>query len=333
MYRAEPSEPHRASRRVAGLCFALTALAAPALAQYEEPPTGKPANHAVETPADRVKQLMPEFERRRDAINAELSRLAESPARGDDAWANEWVGEYSCGLTGVTTIISLAPRSGIVCIREGCYSTWEVNTGDIILADATGVSLKLADQPKPSPLQSLDSEMYFVRWGERRYLIARSKLEEFCNAYNAGALAKRDFWVYPLHRDDRDKKTPTTPPNIAAEFAGLLLTDPIDAGVVKVSDVSTKRLESGEIVMHGTITLDAGSADQVVRGLAFHLVNSKQPLSARVVRTEEHQCEARFVQTLTDRAKVDPPRTGAWMSTLDRGTSCDNVRAPFRMTP
>ncbi|MCC6229217.1 MAG: hypothetical protein IT432_08335 [Phycisphaerales bacterium] len=330
MGRAEPTVPNRASRRIAGLCFALMATAVPALAQDDEPAAAKPAAQAADTPADRVKQLMPEVERRRNAINAELRRLAESPARGDDAWANEWAGEYSCGLTGVTTIISLAPRSGIVCIREGCYSTWEVNTGDIILADATGASLKLVDQPKPSALQTLDSEMYFVRWGERRYLIARSKLEEFCNAYNAGTLAKRDFWVYPLHRDDRGKNTPTTPPKVAAEFAGLLLTDPIDAGVVKVGDVSTERLESGELVMRGTLTLDAGSADHVVRGLAFHLVNSKQPLSARVVRTEEHLSEARFVQTFTDQAKADPPKNGAWMSTLDRGTSCDNVRPAKR---
>ncbi|NUQ52267.1 MAG: hypothetical protein HUU19_06165 [Phycisphaerales bacterium] len=331
MSRGEPTGVRCATKRVKCVGLALTLLvAAPALAQYDDPPPSKPQEQPVASGPERVKQLMPEFERRRDAINAELRKLVETPAKGGDAWANEWAGEYSCGLTGVTTIVSLAPRSGIAFIREGCYSTWEINTGDIILADATGVSLKLVDQPQPSALQTLDSEMYFVRWGERRYLIARSKLEEFCNSYNAGTLAKRDFWVYPLHRDDLGKRAPTTPPTVAAEFARLLLTDPIDAGVVKVSDVSTERLESGELAMHGTLTLDAGSADQVVRGLAFHMVNSKQPLSARVVRTEEHQCEARFVQVLADQAKSDPPRIGAWMSTLDRGTSCENVRPTKR---
>lgn len=290
MGRAEPTVPNRASRRIAGLCFALMATAVPALAQDDEPAAAKPAAQAADTPADRVKQLMPEVERRRNAINAELRRLAESPATGDDAWANEWAGEYGCGLgIGIRADVMIAPRAGLVYTNDGCLALTDVNYGRITRADSFGFSLELAGAPANLLSSFISDEYCFVRLGQRRCLLPRAMLEAFCEDLRVGRSVP-DLTTLIRVEDQNKPLGPVS--NIADEYRALINAAPTSGSVMEFLNVDELKFDDGTSIAFGTAILNRGSVDGLLPGLAIQ-ISSTYP-SARVLRASEHSSEATF---------------------------------------
>lgn len=290
MSRGGPTSVRCAPKCLKCMCVALALLVAtPALAQYDDPPPSPKAEPATAAP-ERVKQLRAEVVRRRDAINAELRKLVETPAKGDDAWANEWAGEYSWGgAVGLKATILLAPRAGLVYLNDGCFDLTDVNYGTITKADGFGVSLKLASNRSNLLSRFISDEYCFVRRGERRYLIPRSQLETLGQELRKGDDRAEPTWLVRVE----DQRKPLGPvSNISDTDRAMIQWPHIEGRVVTVRDLVETKLQDDLSAVSGTAVLDHGALDGVLVGMRVSISGSFP--DARVVSVSDHSCEATF---------------------------------------
>ena len=120
----------------------------------------------------------PRMQRRRKRIQAELERLGE----------HEWAGVYCYGDgMGCNVSVALSPEAGVAYSSYGCLGLNDLNHGDIIDVKENRIRLRLAIDPSTSRFNTLDNELWRVRWGKRHYLIPRERILDFCNKVNSGA--------------------------------------------------------------------------------------------------------------------------------------------------
>ena len=103
-----------------------------------------------------------------------------------------WAGTYYAGDgLGYNLYLSVAPRNGFVYEVCGCTGRYDQNLGRVETSARERLSLRAEMPPMSESTRAVADEYLFVRWGERRYLIKPSELDDFRKAVARGDEPRR----------------------------------------------------------------------------------------------------------------------------------------------
>lgn len=249
--------------------------------------------------AQDVDRLGPEAEAvaktRLAKINAEAAKLKDHP----------WAGHYFMGDgLGLNIDLTLAPDSGFVYEWRGCLGLYDRNWGKVTRTDK---GLELAfELPNAKSGIRLPSTLVPVRWGKRVYLVSADDIVDFCNEVNAGDEPRAEPHGSVLLRVEKELPPAEGRPEVPAEFRPWLLDRPIRAALAAPQEWK----DEGKGRWGLRVTLGAGTADGVRKGMAFHWSYHV----ARVTTVAEKSCEAEL-STYSESERPQAPAAGTEFST------------------
>jgi len=147
----------------------------------------------------------PKIQARIKRIDAEVAALDRAALKDTD-WAKEWAGEYYEGDgLGTNVDIHLAPQAGIGFLNYGCLGLYGGDQGDIVEALPDGLRLKLVLGKQHGSF--LSERVYFVKWGDERFLVPDWALMRMVNNYNEGSFARSSMYGIPRLRRGASRGT------------------------------------------------------------------------------------------------------------------------------
>jgi hypothetical protein len=203
------------------------------------------------------------------AIRAEVHAISSGATANDVPWAQEWAGIYETNNgRGMHVTLAIAPQAGVAFTWVGRSGLLDANHGDIVETFADGVRVQLAIDTPLSRQGFMHQRLYFVRWGEQRFLVPESQMLELVNTYNRGGLARSEMqriprWRSPGMPDRPLAAEPDQPPQLPAPFSNMLLTAPVRLIVTAVFG-HEERFLAGDEILH---TLDVHLAGGRNRGM------------------------------------------------------------------
>ncbi len=227
---------------------------------------------------------------RRDRILEELEAL-DREALPEDHWAREWAGEYYVGDgTGMNVTIVVAPESGAAYTWRGCLGLYDSNHGEIVEVLDDGLLLQLAVDPDEKTRPFMDERLYFVRWGERRYLVPERQMMDLVNNFNEGGYARSGLYSAP--RLDSgimfNGDAPAGVPELPERWAKLLLTKLVKLEVTAVGERSPALMPSG--FQKWEVEFAGGSADGAYVGLTVTNARGMMHGTVEITHVDEHGC-------------------------------------------
>jgi hypothetical protein len=298
--------------------FGTLVFAAPTWAQQ---PAADPAPPPEKRPVseqdlhDRIEKERASLEAREKRIGAELDALDRAALKDGD-WAKEWAGTYYTGDgLGMNVSISVAPKGGLAYTWHGCLGLYDANHGDIVETFPDGLKVKLAIDPSASQYRYLSLRLYFVRWGDRRYLVPEAQMTKLVNNYNEGSFARDAMYSIPRkHEKDENvhRRTPTPPgkPVLPPEFDKLLITAPITLKVTRVAPNPEKPVTNGVKVLQVRVDLDGGSNRAVFRGMEIAYESGFTFGTIRIDTVNETTSSGVLTIFGGDNEKLNPPAVG-----------------------
>ncbi|HTU25420.1 MAG TPA: hypothetical protein VMF30_08490 [Pirellulales bacterium] len=240
---------------------------------------------------------IPRANARGSRINAELAALDRNKLADDD-WAKEWAGNYFEGDgLGRNVHIDIVPRAGVVYKLTGC-GAFDVNHGEVVETFPDGVKANLAVDPRFYDDRIMSSRLYFVRWGNQRFLVPAACMITLVNNYNLGGYRRRAMPGIPR----RDGKVvfeglpdePPGRPELPAEFARLIVDMPTRAKVIDVKMTADKKGQYGRHV-EGDVTIDAGRDKRFFEGMAVGFPEEVSRLLISISHVDDHTSTGSFV--------------------------------------
>jgi hypothetical protein len=257
----------------------LTVLA-PALAQQPQNAKSDPSQQP--SFRDRAQKCQELLEKEREAIEARQQRIEAELKDLDrdklpkEHWARDWAGEYYQGDgLGANILFRLAPESGFSYTWHGCMGLYDGNHGDIAEVFPDGLRLKLAIPADLSTFETVSDRLYFVPWGEERFLVPECLLMKFVNNYNEGGFARAEMYHIPRLIRDKNyhgfRSAPPGLPKLPDKYAKLLRTKPITLTVAKV-DAKPPKHVTGEVHSHAfDVVLEGGATAGAFVGMEFSI--------------------------------------------------------------
>lgn len=200
---------------------------------------------SVSDPEDRV----PEFQRRRAAIEAELYAAPVHP----------WAGSYYEGVgLGKNVSLWLGPSGRTAAVWGGCLGVYGANWGTAL---EQGEHLRLdfeCSNPR-GEFGGFPEELVPVSWGERRYLIEPEGMELFASHVNAGREPRAEVQGLFLLRDGDELRPAPGLPTVPEPYRKLFFETPLVAHIVAVGKVREVR-EYGYEERRLEVTVDVGRA-------------------------------------------------------------------------
>jgi len=255
------------------------ATAVPAQAPPELP--GKPVaetqprkkcpvnEHELQTLIQAQRQAM---DKRNAAIDEELKHL-DRPALNDTDWAKEWAGEYYTGDgLGMNVIIKIAPKSGVVYTWHGCLGLYDANHGDIAETFPDGVRIKPAIDPDASMFQYMSERLYFVRWGDQRYLVPEAQMLQLVYNYNHGGYHRELMLSIPRKFEDLrqmrvEKPAPDGRPELPSKYARYIIEKPVQLRIREVKAEPESPVPNDAGVSSSRIVFEGGTNQNVFVGM------------------------------------------------------------------
>lgn len=269
-----------------------------------------------------LQQEEPKIQARVERIEKELKGLDRKSLKDDD-WAKEWAGVYYEGDgLGTNVTIRLAPKSGIGYLNYGCLGLYGGDHGDIVEAYPDGLKVKLAIGKAGGSY--LTERLYFVRWGDQRYLVPDWGLMRIVNNYNEGGFARAAMFGVPRLRKEGeprhrfDEGAPAGKPTLPPEYAKLLRGGGIKMKVSKVTGSPRKNVTNGVDVEAYTFEFATGSDDGVYVGMEFWYPSDQIASTGRVeiMRVDAKTSTGKFQAFLSAGERVTPPKVGDEISTM-----------------
>lgn len=251
-------------------------------------------------------------------IEAELETL-DRDALPEGHWAREFAGRYYTGDgLGTNAGILIAPQSGAAYLNYGCLGLYGGNHGDIVEVLPDGVRLDLELPTDRDISKFLDKRMYFVRWGERRYLVPESEMLRLVNNYNEGGYARRSMFGIPrlqapgVRTRDWDEPVPAGRPELPAEYAKLLRDEPITLKVTKVTPVRRNAVTGPVSSERCTIEFEGGTKSGVYEGMEFRYPVDSPTTSGvvRITRADADTCTGELRAFLSGKERLQVPDVG-----------------------
>ena len=184
--------------------------------------------------------------------------------------SDEWQGSYYVGDgLGVNITLELG-ASYLRYAWHGCLNLYDSNEGEVVEVFDDGVRVALEKDEHQGHYHFISSRLYFVRWGERRYLVPEAQMMRFLDDYNAGGSRRRELSIAPLKRDPRyqvhDERPPERGlPQLPKAYAADIIERPLKLGVTL--DGAPKQ----KLPLVQPVRLAAGRKQGLYRGLAIRL--------------------------------------------------------------
>lgn len=217
--------------------------------------------------------------------------------------------------------ICLAPRAGLTYTWHGCLGLYDANHGDITESFDGGIKVKLVIDEHASTYEYMSSTLYFVKWGDRRYLVPEAKMMDLVNNYNQSGYARSGMFGIP-RKEDTDKpqqrysddNEPDGKPQLPEKWAKLLLDKPVAFKVTAVRDRTSRTVTGDVLTCIAQIDLDKGSKDSVTVGMEIEYRVGWDSGTITIDKVDEHTCTGTF-RTYGDKKKLlEPPPVGTVIS-------------------
>lgn len=224
-----------------------------------------------------------------------------------------WAGTYYCGDgLGVNLTMTLSPNGEFAFRWTGCMGIYDRNMGTFSIGEDGVMTLEFELENNREGFRGSGEAFIPIRWGERRYLVAKERLASFCDAVNLGS-EPRDGphgGVY-LREGDWDLAV-TGAPDLPEAAAAMVLPHRVNAKVVLVGEaIEGESAFGGRPVLHTPITLDKGKNDGLVLGITLR---SDRPCrsygfcTARITSVARDSCDAVIEHSASD--EFTPPEVG-----------------------
>ena len=270
---------------------------------------------------------------RSQQIDAEL-RALDRVKLSDKDWAKEWAGEYYTGDgLGMNATIKIAPRSGLSFTWYGCMGLYEKNYGPITKSDTEGIEVDLKLATGSGTMGYMSSKLYFVRWGDRRYLVPESRMLTLVNNYNEGGYGRSGMFSIPRKREEgepwhRFESAPAGRPRLPAAYAAMLRDTPLRLTVtaVAVEPDSPEAVESGG--SRSTIEFRGGADVGAYIGLKFWAGPAGSRGVVEIVSLQADSCTG-VLTVYGDKGSFTPPKVGDVMGLgEDVGAKAEPTESP-----
>ncbi len=254
-------------------------------------------------------------------ITEELKALDRAALKDTD-WDKEWAGEYYDGDgLGRNFTIRLAPKSGIAATNYGCLGFYGGDHGTIVEVLPDG--LKIKPVLGADNYGMLDERLYFVRWGDRRYLVPEYSMMKLVNNYNEGGFARSGMYSIPrLHTPGASyhgyDAAPDGKPALPAKYAKLLHDTPITLKVTKLSKIVKKGVTTGVQGYFADIEFDGGAENGVYEGLEFKYGKFAVGVTTGTIRVDHvdlRTCTGKLTAFGGPDQTFTPPALGEQVST------------------
>jgi len=272
--------------------------------------------------ADLLKKEEKRIEDRMSRIREELAAL-DRATLPEENWAKQWAGTYYVGDgLGQNVVIVLAPGGGIAYQNHGCLGLYDGDWGEIVGTYKDGLRFRLAIGREGGSF--LSERVYFVRWGDRKYLVPGSKMFEFVNNHNAGGFRHASMFGIPMLQGPEagsrrlTEAQPAGRPELPAAFAALLRDEPISLKVKSVGPADPKQTRGTMYDALNTIELEGGTTSGVFVGMEFSyplvtLATLRGDLT--ITRADVDTCTATFSGSV---GESKPPSVGETVVTSEK---------------
>lgn len=239
------------SSRIAALLVALTGT----VGAQSKPQDPAPANPRLGAAAEA------ESDARLAKIREEITRLGDEPG---------WAGRYYRGDgTGVNVNVDLAPEAGFVFTLSGCLGVYDRNFGTVS-EKVDRLALTFAFPDREDGPRLLAPVLVPVTWGERHYLVATREMRAFVNQVNSGGEPRLGVHGGFLLRLGDEARPVEGAPRLPAEFAKLLLDEPITGTILQVLE---SRVEAPDPLGYriSELLVDRGGRHGIWQGMALYI--------------------------------------------------------------
>jgi hypothetical protein len=241
----------------------------------------------------------PRIEERSKRIEQELKELGDRSQLKSDDWAKEWAGTYYTGDgLGMNAVIRIAPKGGVAYTWHGCMGLYDANHGDIVETFPDGLRVKLVIPPDLSTYEFMSERLYFVKWGDRRYLVPEAQMQKLVNNYNEGGFAREEMYSIPrrIVGENWHARTPVPPgkPELPARYAKLLLGNPVTIKITAVKKHQPRTVTGPVKLAEFELDLDAGTDKGVFVGMEIPYRSGLSFGQVEVESAAEHTSKGRL---------------------------------------
>ena len=188
-------------------CLTLLAISHPSVATEVKGPATQPATAPAVEERDPLK-----FSEEADAKAKVLRSVIEQEIKSLPKHA--WAGQYYFGDgLGANVSLWLAPSAGFLYEWYGCLGLYDRDYGAV--SDDGKGTIQLRFLLGGS---RIEGEYVPVAWGERRYLIAKDQLSDFCDAVNRGREPRKGVHGMWFIRWGDEKKRADGLPAVPEEY-------------------------------------------------------------------------------------------------------------------
>ncbi|MCC6406616.1 MAG: hypothetical protein IT453_05600 [Planctomycetes bacterium] len=271
----------------------------------------------IETPGD----LRPTTSRLRESERPlALERLSRIQKELSDLRDHAWAGVYGWDdVGGESARLSIAPNSGFAYFRVSPGSPSDLNHGAVLSVKPSRIQIEPAIDPAQNvprtfgihELAPLDPDLFPVRWGARRYLIAKSEMQAFCNAVNAGREGPKPRFAHRL--DEGSRAEPNGLPIVPDAYTEWLLAEPIASELIQVFAPEGEANAKQARAMNAL--LNVGRAQGVRPGMLFWMTEARGYDFAEVLECDEQTSKVVFTLDVSHTRDTEPLKVGWKVST------------------
>ena len=227
---------------------------------------------------ERIRAMEAPVQAREKRIDSELSKLGDQAKLEGGDWVKEWAGMYYTGDgLGMNVSIKIAPKAGVTYMWRGCGGLYDANYGDIAEILADGLKVKLAMDESLGYEHFMSSRLYFVRWGDSRYLIPEAEMLNLVNDLNRGSTLGWAMLMMPRKytniaeiqkRRAGPEGDPPGHPVLPEQYARMLLKAPLTLTISSVTPDGTRKAPGGMLRLFDA-SLSAGKNQGMYTGQAL----------------------------------------------------------------
>jgi hypothetical protein len=309
--------PTRIAASVLLVCM-VTHASGQADSMVEKPQAKEPGRDMV--PEQELQRLMQRehaaLEAREHKIDAELKEVDQATMK-EVEWAKEWAGTYYTGDgLGMNVTIKVAPKSGITYTWHGCMGLYDANHGEIVEVLKDGLCVKLAIDESASQHRFMSSRLYFVKWGDRRYLVPKSQMTKLVNNYNQGSYARSSMYSIPRRIEGNqvhrrwDEPVPAGQPQLPPEYSKLIAGQPVNVKITKVTTSPLAPVTKGVLVSTSVLELEGGRDRGIFVGMEIDYRKGRSFGSIEITRVRDATCSAKVSLFLGENEQPEPPEVG-----------------------
>ncbi len=252
-------------------------------------------------------------------IDYELATL-DRKSLPDGDWAKEWAGSYYVGDgTGMNVRIQVAPKSGLSYRWRGCLGTYGARNGVIETVYSNGLKIKFSEGPEADEMHFMTDIVYFVRWGDRRYLVPATKLQRFVDNFREGGFSRSAMFGIP-RMDGRNvmgswrESMPDGLPELPVEFMKQLRYKEVALKFTKVEELDPPERNKDSVVY--AVILDGGWKVGVANNEVMTYRQGKCHGIVRIERVKEQWCSGNLFMFADEEAELRAPMVGATLKFL-----------------